>query len=278
MADGAQRIIVGGYEFNVVSEGRGEPVLLLHGFPDSSALWRNQIPALVDAGFRVIAPDLRGFGESDKPQAVEDYAMHLLLGDVQGIMDAMDVPRARVVGHDWGAVLSWLLAIFVPERVEKLVALSVGRPGARRRTTAEVARFWYTIMFQFPDVAEEALTRHDWEMFRGWMGASSPDFEKYLADLSRPGALRAALNWYRANLQPQVLLADAVELPDVQVPTLGVWGTGEVALTEDQMTISERHVAATWRYERFENAGHWIPLDQPERLNALLIDFLRAPA
>src|SRR5262245_36605960 len=122
------RINVGTLNFNVVHEGSGEPVLLLHGFPDSSHLWRNQIPALVDAGFRVVAPDLRGFGDSDKPLETEAYGVPAIVEDVVGILDRLDVRRAHVVGHDWGAAVAWALTALHPERVSRLVALSVGHP------------------------------------------------------------------------------------------------------------------------------------------------------
>ncbi|MGH2811170.1 MAG: alpha/beta fold hydrolase, partial [Actinomycetota bacterium] len=117
-------IELGDLRLAVVDEGEGAPVLLLHGFPDSADLWRGQIPALVTAGFRAIAPDLRGFGQSDKPSKVEDYALLLILQDVVGLMDRLEVERAHVVGHDWGAVVAWLLATFQPERVGSLVAVS----------------------------------------------------------------------------------------------------------------------------------------------------------
>jgi pimeloyl-ACP methyl ester carboxylesterase len=121
-------LTVNGLSFHVIDEGDGPAVLLLHGFPDSSALWRHQVPALVDAGYRVIAPDLRGFGASDRPEGVAAYAMPTLVADVLGIIDTLDVERADVVGHDWGSGLGWTLAAVVPERVRRLVALSVGHP------------------------------------------------------------------------------------------------------------------------------------------------------
>src|SRR5262249_43916404 len=123
-------IEVGGLDFVVDDAGDGPAVLLLHGWPDSRRLWRDQLPALHAAGFRTIAPDLRGFGDSAKPTGVEAYALRLIVGDVVGIMDALGVASAHVVGHDWGAAVAWALAAFAPERVERLVALSVGHPGA----------------------------------------------------------------------------------------------------------------------------------------------------
>ena len=125
---GAKQIRVGDLNFHVVDEGSGPAVLLLHGFPDSSDLWRNQIPALVDAGLRVVAPDLRGRGASDKPPEVEAYALPVLLQDTVGLLDKLSIERAHVVSHDWGAIVGWLLAAQYPKRLERFVTLSVGHP------------------------------------------------------------------------------------------------------------------------------------------------------
>ena len=120
-----------GIEVDVVGDGR--PVVLLHGFPDSGRLWRHQVPALRDAGFKVVVPDLRGYGGSDRPEGVEAYSLLFLAGDVLGVLDHLGVERAHVVGHDWGAALAWTVASFAPDRVDHLVALSVGHPARSSR-------------------------------------------------------------------------------------------------------------------------------------------------
>jgi pimeloyl-ACP methyl ester carboxylesterase len=122
-------VTANGLAFPVLDQGTGPAVLLLHGFPDSRFLWRNQVGPLLDAGFRVIAPDLRGFGDAPKPPKVEDYRLPVIASDVIGILDALGVKQARVVGHDWGAALTWYLALTRPDRVERVVALSVGANG-----------------------------------------------------------------------------------------------------------------------------------------------------
>jgi pimeloyl-ACP methyl ester carboxylesterase len=271
-----RRITSGNVTLRVLDEGEGQPVIFLHGFPDAARLWRNQVPALVDAGFRTIALDQRGFGESDKPQDVSDYAMHLLLGDIRAVMDALQIERAHVVGHDWGAAVSWLFAMFEPTRVDKLVALSVGCPGAlRRRTASHLRNWWYMFAFQATGIVEEALMRDDWLLFREFAGGHAPDLERSIEELSRPGALTAALNWYRANATPKQLLGEVASFPQVRGPAMGIWSTWDFALTEDQMVDSGSMVTGEWRYERIEDAGHWIPLDAAARVNELLIDFLR---
>jgi pimeloyl-ACP methyl ester carboxylesterase len=250
-------------------------VLLLHGFPDSSYLWRHQIPALVDGGYRVIAPDLRGFGESDKPDAVEAYALPVIATDTVALLDALEAPRAHVVGHDWGAALSWLLVTLFPDRFEKHAALSVGHFSAFADAPLEQReKSWYMLLFQFTGIAEQLLTRDDWKLFREFTRNHS-ELDQWTADLARPGALTAALNWYRANVNPRDMVADPPSLPSVRVPTLGVWSTGDAYLTEAAMAGSEQYVSAPWRYERVEDASHWMQLDQPTRVNKLLLEFFK---
>jgi pimeloyl-ACP methyl ester carboxylesterase len=269
-----RRVAGDGVTLAVVDEGAGPAVVLLHGFPDSSRLWRNQVPPLVEAGFRVIAPDLRGFGESDRPEAVEDYAIRRSVADVVAILDALDIERARVVGHDWGAAVAWLLAALVPARVERLVALSVPHPATlRERTIEQREKAWYQLWFQFPGVAEEVLPREDWKLMRELLRGAG-DIEHYVADLSRGGALTAALNWYRANAAPQRELEQLPPLPAVAVPTLGIWSSGDNYLTEDRMLRSGAHVSGPWRYERIDGASHWMQLDAADRVTELLLEFL----
>ena len=277
-----QRIKVGELTLNVAEAGSGPPVVLLHGWPDSWHLWRHQIESLARSGNRVIAPDLRGFGESDRPADVEQYGLDHVIGDVAGLMDALHVERAAVVGHDWGAAVAWLFASFVPDRVERLVAVSVGHPDTFLEAgLAQRQLSWYMLWFQFPGVAEVALAEDDWEFFRRWAHGgvdrgADPYVERQIADMSRPGALTAGFNWYRANIAPATFHRDqsTFDYPHVTCPTMGVWSSGDMALTEEQMTVSARLVDATWRYERIEDVGHWIPVHAAEPLSGLLVDFL----
>jgi pimeloyl-ACP methyl ester carboxylesterase len=248
-------------------------VILVHGFPDSADLWRAQVPALIEGGYRVIAPDLRGFGDSDKPGAVEDYILFNAVADIRAIAATLGVERALVVGHDFGAGVAWLMATADVAFVEKLVAISVGHPSTFiRATLPQLRASWYTFLFQFPGVSEELLAKDGWAVFRAWMDDHAyPD--DVIAFMSRPGALTAALSYYRANTRPEMWGAD-LPFPPVEVPTLGIWGAGDPLLTEEQMIDSVLSVTGPWRYERIEGAGHWIPLRKPDELNALLLEFL----
>lgn len=254
--------------------GEGPAVLLVHGFPDSRHLWRNQVGPLADAGFRVLAPDLRGFGESDRPEGVDAYRVTEVMGDLVELLDEHGVERAHVVGHDWGAGIAWALAGLLPDRVASLAALSVGHPNARHpRTLESREKAWYQLLFQFEE-AEELLLRDDARLLREWL-ADAPDAERYVEELREPGALTARLGLYRANLHPRSELQPRA-LPPVAAPTLGLWSTGDRYLTEAAMVRSGEHVTGRWRYERVEGATHWMQLDAPERVTTLLLEHLRS--
>ena len=150
-------------------EGKGTPVVLLHGWPDSHKFRRHQVKARVDAGHRVIAPDLRGFGESSKPLGVEEYNILTLVGDVFAILDSLGMQKTHVVGHDWGAALAWAIGAFVPDRVDRLVALSVGHPMSFQNVGfAQREKSWYMLLFQFEDIAEQWLSADDFANMRAW--------------------------------------------------------------------------------------------------------------
>lgn len=271
------RIEVNGLGFEVSVEGAGTPVVLLHGFPDTSVMWRHQVAALNRVGFRTIAPDLRGRGQSDKPLAVADYAIPKLVGDVTGIMDGLGIARAHVVGHDWGGALAWFVAMFAPNRVDHLVAISVGCPGAAGPPNLEaLQKGWYRILIQFEGVAEDLFQRNDWYLLKELLQGGGEGMERYIATLSAPGALTAAFNWYRAIVPVDRLIASGAgpQLPDVSASTMGIFGTADLYLPEDAMVRSASKVKGPWRYERLEGAGHFIPIEEPDRLNALLLDFL----
>lgn len=269
------RIDSSGVSLNVEVTGpsEGRPVVLLHGFPDSGRLWAPQTTALSEAGFRVIVPDQRGYGQSDKPTEVDAYNIVLLAADIPAILDQLGIEKASVVGHDWGAAVAWMVASFAPERVERLVALSVGHPLAFRAAGLEqMEKSWYMLLFQFEGIAEQWLSSDNWANFRWW--GRHPDADAVIAELDANGSLTPGLNWYRANVHPRTLVEAPLELPPVTVPTLGVWSTGDFALTEAQMAGSSEFVKADWQYRRLEGPGHWMQVEAPDQVNRLLLDYL----
>jgi len=267
---------LGELDIAVTDVGSGEPLLMLHGFPDSARLWRHQIPRLVDAGFRVIAPDQRGFGRSDKPAEKSAYTIGETMGDAVLLLDALGIDRVRLISHDWGAAVGWALAAFCPERVERHIACSVGHLSALWHAGIAQRRLaWYMLMFMREGLAEEILVRDDWQWFRDLFGHHS-EMETWITDLSRPGALTAGLNWYRANVDLETWTPEGWVLPHVQCPTLGIWSSGDAYLTEVQMASSAGYVDAEWSYERLEGGSHWFMLDRPDIVGDLFVEFMTA--
>ena len=260
-----------GISLYVEDHGDGVPVLLLHGWPDSARLWRHQVPFLMANGFRVITPDMRGFGRSQRPADVAAYRLRNMVADVTAILDRLGLDQAHVVGHDWGAAVAWLTAMLSPDRVRTLTAISVphlqAAPTLRQQEMA-----WYQLFFQFAGVAEETIRHDDWAWLRAFSRGDG-DVGQWIEDLSRPGALTAALNWYRANLAPRGP-GPRPELPPVTVPTMGIWSDRDYYLDGERLRASAGFVSGEWRYEQIADASHWVQLDAPDRVNELLLDWL----
>ena len=266
-----RRMTVNGIGLNVVIAGQGPPVMLVHGFPDCHDVWRHQISALVAAGHQVIAPDTRGCGESDAPSGSRNYRIDLLVGDLLAILDQLGIARVRLAGHDWGAAIAWRLCAHHPERVDRYMALSVGHPAAYVSASLEQKlKGWYVIFIQLRGIAEWVARLGNWRPFRAFV-AFDDEAPRCIERLSRPGRLTAGFNYYRAN----VGLFFNRDWPPVRVPVMGVYGTEDRYLAESQMVESRRYVEAAWRYERVEGANHWLQLTAPERVNALMLEYMR---
>ena len=267
-----KKININGINLNVFVEGKGDPVLLLHGFPDSNYFWRGVIPKLTHAGYKVIAPDQRGFGESDAPEGVENYDMALIAKDAVAVLAALDIQKARLVAHDWGAMIGWLLAGTYPERFESYTAISVGHPKAYASAGFEQKKKgWYVLFFQLGGIAEKVFMADDWSIFRKTVN-DHPEIDHWIQDLSRPGRLTAGMNWYRANLKKLW----KTDFPRVKIPVFGIWSTDDVALAEDQMIGSAAFVDAPWWYERLDGVSHWIPVDAPDTVSEMLIGYFKS--
>ncbi|WP_217914488.1 alpha/beta fold hydrolase [Miltoncostaea marina] len=283
-----RRIDVGEVRLAVTEAGDpgGEPVILLHGFPETAHSWRHQLPALAEAGFHAVAPDLRGYGGSDRPAAVDDYAAAKLVGDVAGLIRALGHERAHVVGHDWGGGLAWGLAGTMPALVRSLTILNapVGPVSARlrREDPAQRAKSWYMLLFQFPGVAETWLSADDFANLRQFVfddaapGTFPPeDREVVVEALRADGALTAALNWYRANMPPASWLREPPDPPEVTVPTMIIWGEADSNMGTELLERSAATVTGPLRVERLPGVSHWVQQEVPGRVNELLLDFLR---
>src|SRR5512139_3172903 len=265
-----RRMRVNDVELSVLIEGEGPDVLLVHGFPDDHTVWRRQVEALVEAGYRVIAPDTRGCGDSGIPPRVRDYHLDTLVADLVALLDALGIGKARVIGHDWGAVQGWQLAIRHPERVERYIALSVGHPGAYALGGLwQKLRGYYVLLIQLRGLIERVMRSFDWRLF-GWFAGYAEEMPRWRQQLSRPGRLTAGLSYYRANLR----LLFAGTPARVRIPVIGIWSSGDRFLVERQMRASAEFCDAGWRYERLEGANHWLQLSAAEQLNPLLLQHL----
>ncbi|HEV2132446.1 MAG TPA: alpha/beta hydrolase [Longimicrobiaceae bacterium] len=276
--------MVNGIRLHYVEAGAGPLVVLLHGFPEFWYAWRHQIPALAAAGFRVIAPDLRGYNRSERPQEVGSYQMPALLGDVVGLIRHAGEERATVAGHDWGGIIAWNLAMHHPEVLEKLIVLNAPHPAAfarEIRNPRQLLRSWYAFFFQIPWLPEAAIRARNYMAIRRLLrhdplrrGAySEEEIDRYVEAIEQPGALTAMLNYYRANMRrsPQRVRRQARR---IETPTLLIWGEQDSALTLNLTEGLDRWIADL-RLERIPDSGHWVLAEVPERVNSLMVDFLR---
>lgn len=261
-----------GVNLHVVVDGAGPTVLLLHGFPDTHHLWRHVAPQLVASGFRVVMFDQRGYGQSDAPAAVTAYTIDKIAFDAIEVLNSLGATeKIRLVGHDWGAFIGWYLCMNYPEHFGRFVAISVGHPLAYRNAgPAQWLKGWYVIMFQIPGLAEWLFSANNFRALRK-LSSEPEDQTSRVRAFTPKGRLTAALNWYRANFSQ----FGTASFDFNTVPTLGIYSTDDVALTEKQMVDSENYMKAEWKYVRIENSTHWIPLEQPEKLSSEIVDWFR---
>jgi epoxide hydrolase 4 len=273
---------VDGVRLHYVEAGAGPLVVLLHGFPEFWWSWRHQIPALVEAGYRVVAPDQRGYAQSDKPPNWRDYRLERLSADVAELITALGEERAFVVGHDWGAAVAWGVATLHPERVEKVAILNVPHPETMLRTLQrsprQVLHSWYMFFFLIPWLPERLM---------GWGGRrtleqtykdarpgafTAEDLDRYVEALKGPEGFRGPINWYRAALRRSPRASRALFRP-IPAPVLVIWGEKDRFLMASMADPDPRLVPDV-RVVRLPEASHWVQHDEPERVNDLLTSFL----
>ena len=275
----------GGVRIHVVEDGPadGHPVVFVHGFPEFWWSWRHQMEAVAGAGYRAVAFDLRGFGESDKPEDVGAYALPNSFADVSAVIDSVG-GRATVVSHDWGGALGWAYAALVPDKVERVVVMNAPHPNTYSDLAHHMDQLqasWYMFFFQFEGVAEEVLSRNNFELLNEWFYGtasvkfSDEDVARYIEQFARPGALTAGLNWYRANVPPAAYLSDQrFEMPPIACPSMLLWGLDDPYLTFELGRRAGDHVSGPFALHTLEDCGHWIQQERPAEVNALLLEFL----
>ena len=271
-----------GIRLHVVQAGpkSGAPVLLLHGFPEFWYGWRKQIPALAEAGCRVIVPDQRGYNLSDKPKEVKSYLVDELVRDALGLIDALEYEKVNLIGHDWGGGVAWELANAFPDRVHRLGVLNAAHPAVMAqfltRDLEQIRRSWYILFFQIPWLPEASLRAGNWRgaerALRGTSHVNSftdADILKYKEAWSQPGAITAMLNTYRAAARYRWKPNEA----RIKVPTLLMWGMKDFALSH-RLARPSLDYAEEGNLMLFPEATHWVHLDAAEEVNHYLLDFV----
>ena len=274
-----------GQQLHVVQCGptNGPLVVLLHGFPEFWYSWRAQLPALAAAGYRVWAPDQRGYNMSTKPPKIKDYALPVLAADVVGLLDAAGRRQACIVGHDWGGIVAWYLAAHYPQRVARASILNVPHPAVVGRSLWRVPdqllRSWYILFFQLAGLPEWLLRRRNWRWGEQALRRSSrpgtfsaAEVARYKVAWAQPGAAAAMVNWYRA-----LRLPAGGAWPRIRVPVQLIWGKQDVFLNARLAEISLTQ-CQDGRLHYFPNATHWVQLEEPAGVNALLLSFMAEPA
>jgi pimeloyl-ACP methyl ester carboxylesterase len=274
-----ERFTNAGFSFEVSDtppagdRGAGQVAVLLHGFPEDRHSWDGVVPALAAAGYRVLAPDQRGYSPGARPAARSAYTLSRLAGDVLALADAAGAGRFHLVGHDWGAGLAWYVAARHPDRLLSLAALSVPHPAAFSRAltgSGQAARSWYMAAFQVPWLPERVLSRGRGEAMRTLLiraGLDPDSAARYAARAADPAAMRGPINWYRA-----LPLGLREPVGRVGVPTLFAWSDGDRFVTRAAAELCGRYVTGPYRFEVFEGASHWLPEEVPDRVAGALLE------
>ncbi|MFN2491774.1 MAG: alpha/beta fold hydrolase [Pyrinomonadaceae bacterium] len=283
---------VNGVTLHYAQSGSGpDLVILLHGFPEFWYSWRHQLNALGKT-CHVVAPDMRGFNLSDKPKRVEDYNMDVLVQDVIGLINYFGAKKAAIVGHDWGAGVAWAVAQQCPDRVSKLVVMQVPPAAAWRAnmTFRQLLRSWYMFFFQLPRLPEWAIRRKGFAVLNrtfkesvGRKGSfSDADVEIYKEALQQPGAVTAAVNYYRANVRRLISRgrgndrdqSESARDGRIRVPTLFIFGEKDFAILPETVRGVARFIDAPYREVRIADSGHWVQNEAPHEVNSALLEFL----
>ena len=276
---------IGDQRLHYVEAGDGPLIILLHGFPEFWYGWRQQIKPLASAGFRVVAPDMRGYNLSSRPVGVAAYDSDRVAADVRGLVHERGAKSAMLVGHDSGGTAAWATAMNHPEVVDRLAILNAAHP--RRllqglRTPRQLRKSWYFFYFQLPGLPESHVRAGHWRFFRNFLQAAHPgaytpqEIERYVEAWSQPGAATAMINYYRASVRQSPKRAEA-QLRPIQAPTLVIWGQRDRYLGPELAEPDRADVPNLDRVERLPDASHWVHHDEPERVTQLLIDFAPAP-
>jgi len=252
----------------------GKPIFLLHGFPEAWFGWEKQIEPLVQAGFRVIVPDQRGYNLSDKPAGVDQYMMPILVDDILGLADQLGHKKFYIAGHDFGAMVSWFLALQAPERVRRLAIANVPHPAVfqsyLKTHPSQMLKSWYAMFFQLPGLPERFAKGANWKFLIGAMPDywEEDQYDRYREVWAQPGAITAMINWYRAT---SGRFGRSRKSDPIQPPTIIMWGKKDPHLSYQMAHLSLEH-CQDGKLVLFEDATHWVQHDKASEVSQLLID------
>ena len=270
---------VGDVRLHYVEAGEGPLIVLLHGFPEFWYGWRLQIAPLAAAGFRVVAPDTRGYNLSSKPSGVAAYSADKLAADIRGLIRQLGAESALVVGHDWGGTIAWTMAMNHPEVVDRLAILNAAHPRRLQqglRNPGQLRKSWYFFFFQPPALPERRVRAGDWKFLRNFLRDARPaytpeEMDRYVEAWSQPGAATGMINYYRYAVR------HSQKSRPISAPTLVIWGERDRYLGPNLAEPDRDDVPNLDRVERLPDASHWVHHDESERVTELLSDFF-APA
>lgn len=276
---------VNGIRMHYVTMGNGSLVVLLHGFPEFWYSWRHQIVAL-SKQFKVVAPDMRGYGETEKPVKVDAYRIEKIVKDIVELVHGLGYEKATIAGHDWGGIIAWSIAMMEPDVVEKLIIMNAPHPGVYSKhiskNVKQMLRSWYVFFFQIKGIPELMLSNNNYKILQSSLLNSSvrkecfteKDIETYICSW-KSGGVSGGINYYRANLSLRYWLnSNAVSFPKIKVPVLHIWAEGDKFLGKELTKNTQEFIDASYQLHLIPNCGHWVQQEASDEVNGAMIKFL----
>ena len=279
---------INGIKMHYVTIGEGPLIVFLHGFPEFWKSWKHQI-SFFSKKFKVVALDMRGYGETERPIQVEEYRIEKLARDVTELIDSLGQKKATVVGHDWGGAVAWATAMMNPSFVEKLIVMNAPHPAIVQRNAfrnyAQMQKSWYMFFFLLEKAPEKVLSSNNFEILKHMFEISIKrkdrfslsDIEEYVSSWSKEGGITGGLNYYRANLNEEFWgnLGESIPFPKIKIPTLQIWAEDDMFLGKELTEGTKEFVVdAPFSLNVIPNCGHWVQQEAPEEVNQIMEEFL----
>ena len=279
---------INGIKMHYVTIGEGPLIVFLHGFPEFWRSWKNQI-SFFSKKFKVVALDMRGYGETERPVKVGEYRIEKLARDVTELIDSLGQKKATVVGHDWGGAVAWATAMMNPSFVEKLIVMNAPHPAIVQRNAfrnyAQMQKSWYMFFFLLEKAPEKVLSSNNFEILKHMFEISIKrkdrfslsDIEEYVSSWSKEGGITGGLNYYRANLNEEFWgnLGESIPFPKIKIPTLQIWAEDDMFLGKELTEGTKEFVVdAPFSLNVIPNCGHWVQQEAPEEVNQIMEEFL----